>query len=279
MEYLNRGRLPVFTPRLDLTAEDLNAQAETICAAINELAGRIQIIKNMIPEEERSQYAEELNYPILDKIEELTNSLAEAWDTIRENKLICDQHYQDTLDRIAALDLALNSIISDVRTELLSRINEIDRSHLSEEQRIESKFDSEYSDLERRLNALDDAAARKSDLAALIDRINYLQTNSLPSIGDDGYWYIGTIKTSTKAQGPQGEPGRDGQDGAPGPTGSSGVALQSSEPTDPNINVWIDPSAQPGEDSPTTNDVEQMINNAIGPINTELSELTDVEEG
>ena len=276
MEYLNRGRLPVFTPRLDLTAEDLNAQAETICAAINELAGRIQIIKNMIPEEERSQYAEELNYPILDKIEELTNSLAEAWDTIRENKLICDQHYQDTLDRIAALDLALNSIISDVRTELLSRINEIDRSHLSEEQRIESKFDSEYSDLERRLNALDDAAARKSDLAALIDRINYLQTNSLPSIGDDGYWYIGTIKTSTKAQGPEGRPG---QDGVPGPTGSSGVALQSSEPTDPNINVWIDPSAQPGEDSPTTNDVEQMIENAIGPINTELSELTDVEEG
>lgn len=276
MEYLNRGRLPVFTPRLDLTAEDLNAQAETICAAINELAGRVQIIKNMIPEEERSQYAEELNYPILDKIEELINSLAEAWDTIRENKLICDQHYQDTLDRIAALDLALNSIISDVRTELLSRINEIDRLHLSEEQRIESKFDSEYSDLERRLNALDDAAARKSDLAALIDRINYLQTNSLPSIGADGYWYIGTIRTTTKAQGPQGEPGQDGQ---PGPTGSSGVALQSSEPTDPDINVWIDPSAQPGEDSPTTNEVEQMIDNAIGPINTELSGLTDVEEG
>ena len=60
--------------------------------------------------------------------------------------------------------------------------------------------------------------------------------------------------------GPQGEPGKDGapgkdgQDGAPGPagkdgekgeTGDSGVYIGQTEPTDPDVNVWIDPNGQP----------------------------------
>lgn len=60
--------------------------------------------------------------------------------------------------------------------------------------------------------------------------------------------------------GPQGEPGKDGapgkdgQDGAPGPagkdgekgeTGDSGVYIGETEPTDPDVNVWIDPNGQP----------------------------------
>ena len=57
--------------------------------------------------------------------------------------------------------------------------------------------------------------------------------------------------------GPQGEPGKDGapgkdgQDGAPGKdgekgeTGDSGVYIGQTEPTDPDVNVWIDPNGQP----------------------------------
>lgn len=199
MQYLNRSRLPVFTPRLDLTAEDLNAQAETICAAINELAGRVHIIKDMIPLEERSQYAEELNYPILDEIQRIWDDIQRAWETIAQNKEECEAHYQDTLEKIAELDERLNNLIQSVRTELLELINQIDDEHDTEEERIENKFDDITSDLERRFNALDDAAARKTELAALLDRIDYIQNNSIPHIGADGYWYIGNIKTDTKA--------------------------------------------------------------------------------
>ena len=60
--------------------------------------------------------------------------------------------------------------------------------------------------------------------------------------------------------GPQGEPGEQGvpgpqgpagQDGAPGAkgekgeTGDSGVYIGQTEPTDPDVNVWIDPNGQP----------------------------------
>ena len=222
MEYLNRSRLPVFTPRLDLTAEDLNAEAETLCAAINELAGRLFIIKDMIPEDQRSQYAEEASYPILDEIQRIWDDIQRAWETIAQNKEECEAHYQDTLDRIQELDERLNALIQQVKQEVLNVINQIDAEHDAEEARIENKFDTEMTDLERRFNALDDAAARKSDVAALLDRIQYIQDNSIPRIGSDGYWYIGNIKTNTKAQGPKGDKGDKGDRGATGATGPTG---------------------------------------------------------
>ena len=42
-------------------------------------------------------------------------------------------------------------------------------------------------------------------------------------------------------QGPKGDPGIQGE---PGPTGKSGVHLGSTAPTDPDINIWIDPDAE-----------------------------------
>lgn len=222
MQYLSRSRLPVFTPRLDLTAEDLNAEAETLCAAINELAGRLFIIKDMIPAEERSQYAEEPNYPILDEIERIWEDIQRAWETIARNKEECEAHYQDTLERIQELDTRLNNLIQAIRTELLNAINAVDTKHDNEEARIENKFDTEYTDLERRFNALDDAAARKTELAALMDRIQYIQENSIPHIGDDGYWYIGKIKTNTYARGDKGDKGDQGDRGPVGPVGPQG---------------------------------------------------------
>lgn len=205
MQYLSRSRLPVFTPRLDLTAEDLNAEAETLCAAINELAGRLFIIKDMIPKEERSQYAEEESYPILDEIERIWEDIQRAWETIEKNKEECEAHYEETMARITELDDRLNNLIQAVKQELLNIINAVDKKHDDEEERIENKFDISFSDLEKRFNALDDAAARKADLAKLFDRIQYIQDNSLPKIGADGYWYIGKIRTNTKAQGEPGE--------------------------------------------------------------------------
>lgn len=204
MEYLSRSRLPVFTPRLDLTAEDLNAQAETLCAAINELAGRLYIIKDLVPESQRAQYAEETSYPILDEIASIWEDIQRAWETIAENKETCEEHYQDTLDRITELDERLNELLKTVRGEIMQYISEIDQAHTTEEQRIEEELGGDITDLERRFNALDDAAARKTELAELLNRVNYIQTHSIPRIGDDGYWYIGEIKTNTKAQGAEG---------------------------------------------------------------------------
>lgn len=210
MQYLSRSRLPVFTPRLDLTAEDLNAEAETLCAAINELAGRLFIIKDMIPKEERAQYAEEPNYPILDEIERIWEDIQRAWETITKNKEECEEHYQETMERITELDTRINNLIQSVRQELLNAINVVDKKHDDEAARIEEKFDTELTDLEKRFNALDDAAARKADVATLFDRIQYIQDSSLPKVGDDGYWYLGDIKTETKAQGETGEGVPDG---------------------------------------------------------------------
>lgn len=205
MEYLNRSRLPIFTPRLDLTAEDLNAEAETLCVAINELAGRLFIIKDMIPEEERAQYAEEGNYPILDEIKRIWEDIQKAWNTIAKNKEECEEHYKETLNMIAELDKRLNDLIQAVKQELLKAINDVDTKYSNQKDYLENKIDSTFGDLERRLNALDDAAARKKDLAALLDKVIYIQENSIPKIGSDGYWYIGKIKTNTLARGPKGE--------------------------------------------------------------------------
>ena len=94
--------------------------------AINELAGRIYNIANLVSQEERSQYAEETNYLILDTIQSLTNQIA-------------------TLE---------------------SRIESLEGHYDSEIEEINTK----YLDLEARLNALDDAAARKDDLNVLLWR-------------------------------------------------------------------------------------------------------------
>ena len=118
MNFLDRNTLPRFQERLDLAASELNDMEDIYVQAINELAGRIYNIANLVSQEERSQYAEETNYLILDTIQSLTNQIA-------------------TLES---------------RIEFLEEIN------------------TKYLDLEARLNALDDAAARKDDLNVLLWR-------------------------------------------------------------------------------------------------------------
>ena len=240
MEYLSRSRLPIFTPRLDLTAEDLNAEAETICAAINELAGRLHIIKDMIPEDERIQFAEEASYPILDELNRIQQDLLDIWKTIAEDREASIERDRVLQQNIDDLEDRINKLVEAVKQELLQVISNLEKKLSDEDkriedkfdaetarietkfdeetkriedkfdaesERIEDKFDTEMSDLERRFNALDDAAARKADVATLFDRIKFIQENSLPSIGTDGYWYIGKVKTKTIARGPQGENG------------------------------------------------------------------------
>ena len=126
MNFLDRNTLPRFQERLDLAASELNDMEDIYVQAINELAGRIYNIANLVSQEERSQYAEETNYLILDTIQPLTNQIA-------------------TLE---------------------SRIESLEGHYDSEIEEINTK----YLDLEARLNALDDAAARKDDLNVLLWR-------------------------------------------------------------------------------------------------------------
>ena len=126
MNFLDRNTLPRFQERLDLAASELNDMEDIYVQAINELAGRIYNIANLVSQEERSQYAEETNYLILDTIQSLTNKIA-------------------TLE---------------------SRIESLEGHYDSEIEEINTK----YLDLEARLNALDDAAARKDYLNVLLWR-------------------------------------------------------------------------------------------------------------
>lgn len=86
-------------------------------------------------------------------------------------------------------------------------------------------------------------------------------------------------------QGPQGERGEKGEDGSvvfeelteeqlellrgpegpKGDTGNSGVYVGETEPTDADVNVWVIPSGT-GNSYTTVQDVQRMINDAIGVI-------------
>lgn len=65
--------------------------------------------------------------------------------------------------------------------------------------------------------------------------------------------------------GPMGPQGEQGPSGEPGPAGQSGVFVGETEPADNTINIWIDTKGESGE-YPTTAQVEQMINDALGVI-------------
>ena len=126
MNFLDRNTLPRFQERLDLAASELNDMEDIYVQAINELAGRIYNIANLVSQEESSQYAEETNYLILDTIKSLTNQIA----TLESRIEFLEGHYDSEIEEI----------------------------------------NTKYLDLEARLNALDDAAARKEDLNVLLWR-------------------------------------------------------------------------------------------------------------
>lgn len=67
-------------------------------------------------------------------------------------------------------------------------------------------------------------------------------------------------------KGEKGDPGIPGPEGKQGETGPSGVYIGTDEPTDNTINVWIDTNGEPSVNYPTSAEVEQMINDAIGVI-------------
>lgn len=131
MNFLDRNTLPKFQERLDLASADLNDEIEIFCKAINELAGRIYVMNNLIPAEERGQYAEEANYLFIDKM----NSI-------------------DT--KVSEINTSLETIKQDI-------------------QDFNSKMENRYLELEERLNRLDDAAARKSDLNVVLYRTGELE--------------------------------------------------------------------------------------------------------
>jgi hypothetical protein len=131
MNFLDRNTLPKFQERLDLAASELNDMEEIICKAINELAGRLYIITNLVPLEERDKYAQENSFLILNTM----SSIQTAMKTL-EDKVI-----------------------------------EMEQKKTTEVEEINSKL----KDLETRLNALDDAAARKADLNVVLYRTGELE--------------------------------------------------------------------------------------------------------
>ncbi len=107
MNYLDRNILPRFQERLDLAASELNDMEDIYVKAINELAGRLYIVTAMIPEEERSAYAEEVSYPILNKITSLQNqidSLSASINSLQEQISSFDDRYLEFDRRLNALD-------------------------------------------------------------------------------------------------------------------------------------------------------------------------------
>lgn len=131
MNFLDRNTLPKFQERLDLAASELNDMEEIICKAINELAGRLYILTNLIPLEEREQYAQENSFLILDTIASIQGGLKNLEDKVTE--------------------------IENKRTTDVEDLN------------------NKFTDLEARLNALDDAAARKADLNVVLYRTGELE--------------------------------------------------------------------------------------------------------
>ena len=129
MNYLDRNTLPKFQERLDLAASELNDMEDIFVAALNELAGRIYILSAMVPAEQRSQYAEETNYLILDKLNQMTNQIT-----------------------------TLNQEIAEIRATQVAQT---------------TLFDERLTDIETRLNYLDDAAARKEDLNVILWRTGH----------------------------------------------------------------------------------------------------------
>lgn len=131
MNFLDRNTLPKFQERLDLAASELNDMEEIICKAVNELAGRLYIVTNLIPLEEREQYAQENSFLIIDTMKSL----------------------QDTMK---ALDEKVTAIQNKNNDDV-------------------KKLEDKYLELERRFNALDDAAARQKDLNVVLYRTGELE--------------------------------------------------------------------------------------------------------
>ena len=126
MEFLQRNTLPLYQERLDLAASQLNEMEDIITKAINELAGRVYIVNNLVPEEDRELYATDTSSLLLSTIKNMQ-------------------------DNIAALQTQVNGILESV------------------EERV-STIEHNYADLEARVNALDDAAARKEDVNVILYR-------------------------------------------------------------------------------------------------------------
>lgn len=131
MEFLNRNILPKFQERLDLTSSDLNDEIDIFVKAINELAGRAQVIKDMIPVESRSSYSEEESYPILDKIDSLSNDLQTLVESLQEFINTYESQIEEYNSRFDELERRFNALDDvAVRSEdfavLVERIDKLE---------------------------------------------------------------------------------------------------------------------------------------------------------
>ena len=110
MNFLDRNTLPKFQERLDLAASELNDMEEIICKAINELAGRLYIVTNLIPLEDRDQYAQENSFLIIDTMNSLQATMKAVEDRVIEIQNKSNEDIKRIEDKYLELEKRFNAL-------------------------------------------------------------------------------------------------------------------------------------------------------------------------
>lgn len=110
MNFLDRNTLPKFQERLDLAASELNDMEEILCKAINELAGRLYIVTNLIPLEDRDQYAQENSFLIIDTMNSLQATMKAVEDRVIEIQNKSNEDIKRIEDKYLELEKRFNAL-------------------------------------------------------------------------------------------------------------------------------------------------------------------------
>ena len=110
MNFLDRNTLPKFQERLDLAASELNDMEEILCKAINELAGRLYIVTNLIPLEDRDQYAQENSFLIIDTMNSLQATMKAVEDRVIEIQNKNNEDIKRIEDKYLELEKRFNAL-------------------------------------------------------------------------------------------------------------------------------------------------------------------------
>lgn len=79
-------------------------------------------------------------------------------------------------------------------------------------------------------------------------------------------------------RGPAGKDGEVGAVGPAGPAGESGVYVGSTEPTDEDVLVWINPDGEATEGLLTQEEMEEYVAKELENVNVDLSDYYTKEE-
>lgn len=110
VDYLQRNTLPLYQERLDLAASQLNEMEDILCKAINELAGRVYILNNMVPEEERDQYATDTSSILLSTIANMQAVITSLTEEVSDLRTSLEERMSSIEDRFSDFETRLNNL-------------------------------------------------------------------------------------------------------------------------------------------------------------------------